>query len=468
MFTKRDYIALFVILILSCILTTFLCSNIGKKDLIMIYVATVLLFIEIYLLIYNRKLSILLFIVSFPLLVTARRVVYFDFLIFKVTYESIYITILFLKDFKNIAYKFKEAYYLGKQELLYIIFIVLFVIFAINSSIFSNNIARSIGYAYISVIVPIMFALCVYVNFDRKNIKQVIYALILQCDLSCLYGFSQIITNKIPFNQIASSRIYITFGFHNINIFAGIVILILPFILNELLYGKNTKKEIYYLFVSLLLCVTGLYVTFTRGAWLAFFISVLIMLLSKKYRKLFYLLGVFCVVFVKPVLSYVLRRGTNMDFSMNESSIARLQSLYTSIVIILKYPFGIGGGNFEELYKKYMIDGYYLMPDSLRSKIVVASYSLEAAHNLWLQIATEFGVLCAIIFFVILINRLILAIKNFNIFRAEVACIISYLIFSVLTGVEFEHKGIITATIIIWIIIISIELKREKSLEAER
>lgn len=459
--TKKDYIVLFVILLSSALITVFLCSNIGKKDMIMFYAATVLLLIETYLILYNKKLSILLFIASFPIIVTARRVVYFDFLIFKVTYETIYITILFIKNFKDISFKIKEAYFLGNNELLYIIFVFMFALFSINSAFFSSNILRSIGYSYISIIVPIMFALCIYINFDKGNIKQIINALILQCDLSCLYGFSQIITNKIPLSQIASNRLYITFGFHNVNIFAGIVILILPFILNEILYHNNAKKEKYYYLISFIICILGLYITFTRGAWLAFFLSVMIMLISKRYKKLFYLIGLFCIAFIKPALTYILKRGTNMDISMNESSIARLQSLYTSIVMILKYPFGIGGGNFEEYYKKYMIEGYYFMPENLRSKIIVASYSLQAAHNLWLQIATEFGIICAIIFFAILINRLIIAIKNFNNLRAEVACIVSYLIFSILTGVEFEHKGIITATIIIWIVIIIIQIKKK-------
>lgn len=460
--TKRDYIVILFIIILSFMVSILNYKELGVKDTAMLFAATFALFFEVYLLNKDINLSILLFIFSFPFLVTARKAVYFDLFLFKITYETIYITILFIFCFKDIKNFINEIYYKQQDKLNYIIYIFIFVIFSLNSAIFSDNIKRSFASTYIAVVVPVMFALSVYVRFRNKNFKHIIYAFILQCDLSCIYGIFQIISNRITPFTIVEKRLNITFGYHNVNIFAGIVILILPFILNEILYSKNSKRIQSFLIISLFFCTGGLFITFTRGAWIAFFLSVLIILISKKYKKLFYVLIALCIAFIKPAMTFILKRGTNMDLLMNESSIARLQSLYTSLFIMIRYPFGIGGGNFANVYKRCIIEGYYMMPKGLRDNITVASYNLEAAHNLWLQIAAEFGIISAAAFFIIILNRFINAVKNFKNCRAEVACIISYLIFSVLTGVEFEHKGIITMTIIIWTVFMIIEFKRNQ------
>jgi O-antigen ligase len=201
---------------------------------------------------------------------------------------------------------------------------------------------------------------------------------------------------------------------------------------------------------------------------LAFIVSVPVIFISRRYKYLLIGGGLLGIGAANPVISYIVRRGTSTSLYSNESTIARLQSIFTSTEIFKSLPFGVGAGNFAEFYKLFSIKGYLAMPEEFRTKILVASYNLEAAHNLWLQIAVELGIICAVVFMAIVINRLLAAIKSFRYNRPAVGAILAYLVFSVLTGVEFEHKGVITITLVIWLIFGIIEINNREGCHNER
>jgi O-antigen ligase len=115
-----------------------------------------------------------------------------------------------------------------------------------------------------------------------------------------------------------------------------------------------------------------------------------------------------------------------------------------------KYPFGIGAGNFPDAYKVFSFQGYLSMPQSIRFNAITAHYTLEHAHNLLLQIGVEFGIVAAVIFIIIIINRLKLCLRNIEFNRGVFNSILIYSLFSVITGNQFDHKGVITPTIIIF------------------
>lgn len=457
--TRVHIINLFILIVFSSAISLLNFSRLGVKDSGMLFMATALITVAIYLAFKDKKKSLLLFIISLPILVTARKAFYFDFLIFKITYETIYVSFIFILSFKDILEWCKSLYNSqNKTTLNFIIYVGIFGVFAINSSIFSLDIMRSLGYTFISVIVPIMFMLCVIIIFKREDINSIYYALFIQISFSSLYGFYQVFSN----GKSLSDRSVLTFGYHNVNIYAGLVILLIPFMMEMFFYGKRKIRERVLLGGILLLNTFALYITFTRGALLAFLISVPIIFISKRYKWILYGIGALGIVAAKPGFSYIVRRGTSTSLFSNESTIARIQSLFTSGKIFESLPFGVGAGNFAEFYKAFSIKGYLAMPEGFRTGILVASYNLEAAHNLWLQILVELGIVCAVVFLVIIINRLKLSIKNFRSNRPAIGAILAYLVFSMLTGVEFEHKGVITITLVIWLIFGIIEINNRE------
>lgn len=451
-------------MLLSLIISTIICSlyysKLGLKELLMIFIATNLLAYMVLLIKKDVKTTLLIFIASLPILVIGRKICYVDFLFLKVTYEDIYLTTLFFLKFKEI----KNYYIENSKQIVsnFMIFIIIFLIFSLNSVIFSNNILNSLRHVYLGVITPIMFMVAIQVFLNKKDVRKVYYLLILSMNFSCLYGFLQISRGGIAFDAIKSNRILLTFGYHNVNIFAGILLLILPLVLDLILYSENSKKIKVFLFVSLFLQVLALGISFTRGAWLTFLICIFIMLSSKKYKRLLIIYIIAGLVVMKPLLTYIISRGTGtVTFLSNQSAAGRIQAIFTSFRIMFEYPFGIGMGNYQEVYKRFAIDGYMMIPRQLRWKMTAASFSLEHAHNLFLQIGVELGIITLIIFVLVLLNRLKLALKKYSINRGLFVSIIIYAIYAVVTGNELNHKGVISGTLILFMYFSLIQINND-------
>jgi len=468
---KDNLKAILIILAISMISGIILRKSVGIKDAGMFSMATAFLLFEIYYSFVDIKKSILLFIISFPILVTARKICYFDFLFFKFTYEAIYIQFIFIANFKMIlAYLKRVLIYKNSLNAKFIVLSIIFIIFAFNSSIFSKNIIKSVGAAYLGVLIPIMFMLIIVAIFKKNEIDKIIYSLILSIDLSCLYGFFQIFKNHISFNMIESRRYLITFGYHNINIFAGILITVFPILSEKILYNKKNKKENIFLYVSLAIYLSALFITYSRGAWISSIFAVFIILISKKYKKFVYVFTALILLGARWIIPFILHRGrVHVMFFSNESMVARVQSIFTSAAILFKNPFGIGGGNFASAYNEYALKGYLIMPKDYRIRIPIANYPLEMAHNLVLQIAVEFGLVCVIVFLIIIINRVVAIFKNYRLNRGIFTSIMVWAIFSITTGTEFNHKGVITGTLIMWLIfgLVSLNVKEGNSYEKD-
>lgn len=469
-FSKKNYKILGSIIVISIVVFLFLLNKIGIKDSGMVSLATAMLIFQLYYASIDMKKSILLFIVSFPIFVTARKVVYFDVLFIKVTYESIYITIMFILNIKKIGKLVKSKLYNKESYSSKFVFLIIsFVVLATNSNIFSEHILKSLSSTYISIFVPVMFMLIILVNFKSEDIKNIYFALILSIDLSCFYGFSQVITNRMSLGDVMRNRNFITFGYHNVNIAAGIILLIVPLVLELILYRKLNKKEKIFVYGSFFVNIIALLITFTRGAWLCFLIVTFIMLISKKYKKIFYFFGIAFLISSKWIITFILQRGqVNVEILKNESIMARLQAIVASSIIVIQYPFGAGAATFAELYKKYAMNAYLAFPESFRINAPVANYAMENAHNLWFQVAVEFGIVCSILFFIIIINRFKVIFQNYSENRGLFTTIIIYIIYSVLTGNEFDHKGVITGTLIMWLIFAIVELNNKEDCLNER
>lgn len=468
-FIKEKYKILIFITLIAIALSAIFLKDLGLKDAAVFFIGTVMLFLEIYLIFLDKKKSLLLFIISFPIIVTARKVCNFDFLFLRITYETIYITFFFLINYKNVSSKIKELLKNGKsKEFKFIMQIFIFSIFAVVSCIFSVITLHSMSEVFISVFVPFFFMICILITFTKEDLSNIIFSLVISIDLSCIYGFSQMFSNHIPLRAIGANTDLLTFGYHNVNIFASILIIISPFMLQQILYRKNSNKAKVFLFISLGINLLALFLTHTRGAWLTFVAVAFLILISKKYRKIMYIFIAGGVLVAKPVLTYILSRGTTTSIFVDESAIARVQSIFTCVKMMILYPFGVGPGNFAAMYKRYAEAGYLLMPQSMRIKINMPNYVLENAHNLWLQIGVEYGLVCLIVFMIIIINRLIVAFSNYKENRATIIAIVSYFIMSVTSGVEFNHKGVITGNLILWLVFAMIELNKSKTTLPDR
>lgn len=164
----------------------------------------------------------------------------------------------------------------------------------------------------------------------------------------------------------------------------------------------NWKKKLGLLALSLLLA-TCLLLTFARGAWLGFFAGFLFLLIFTGWRRLvaalviLALLASLTVLLAPPVIKAQLDSFAKLG--SDTSSIDRLLIWKTGWRIFLDRPvFGHGLNTFMSVFEKYKPADY---------KWIVY------AHNCFLQIAAETGIIGLLVFLWFCASILIRAISKF-------------------------------------------------------
>lgn len=457
---KQNLIKLILSTFLAVICGVLAINKVGIKDGATFTLSVILTICIMILVRKDVKKATYLFIISMPILVTARKLLYADFFILKLNFESIIIVYIFAIKYKEILEKFKKLFkenYISKK-LFY--FSGFFIVASYVSSVFSHNFINSLQLTTTSVLIPALLIIIIVGIFDKGDIKNITYSLIISINLSCLYGIVQVLGIGLNLNVIKTSREYLTFGYHNVNIFVNIALLVYPLLLSELLYKNTSKKEKIFLMGSLLLQTGSIFITFSRGAWLALAIVVVAIFFSKKYKIIFVAMMVMGLLLSNLLLPSILSRGSgNQSFLANTSNTARILSIYTSKEIIENNIYGVGFGNFNEKYRDYVISGYLSINEEDRKQMSTPLYSLEHAHNFFLSIGVELGIFTLVAVILIFAERIIKCIKKFNINRAILISIGMFIFIGLTTGIELNHKGVVTNMYILWIIFSLITLQ---------
>ncbi len=193
-----------------------------------------------------------------------------------------------------------------------------------------------------------------------------------------------------------SIRVVGTFG--NPNVFGEYLVMIIPLAISLIFLLKGKNK------IPMILCagamLTTLVFTWSRGAWLAMLVALVLFLFMYKGLGFKFIFPALCALPLLPVLLPDSITSRIMSIGdMTDSSTAYRFSIYTSSLrLILDYFFtgiGVGATVFSSVYAKYALSG-----------AVFAQHS----HNLYMQILAELGVLGALSFIALLVNyaRLIL------------------------------------------------------------
>lgn len=439
-----------IILLLTAIFTV---TKLGVKDGATFTMSVALIILMLIVSKKDMKKAMYIFIISLPILVTARKLFYLDLGIVRLNFESIVIIYFFTLNYKYIRGKF-TCLTNSKNTRRYSYYIILFVIASYTSCFFSKDILDSIGLNTTSILIPIILMITVVGVFDKVDIKRIVYSLIICINLSCFYGYVQMLSIGTSISVIKQARENITFGYHNTNIFVVIALLIYPLLLNELFYKNNNKKENMFLVSSLMIQTVAIALTFSRGAWLSLALVFVAMLFSKKYRVLFAIISIVGVLSASTILPIIMNRGnTNTGGILtNQSTTARLQSICTSTEIIKDNLFGVGYGEFNNSYREYAVKGYFDIPEEIRDAMRSPFYTLENAHNFFLHIGVELGVVTLVCIILIFFNRIVMCFKSYKENRGFFIAIIMFVFLGLTTGIELNHKGVLTNTYILWLI----------------
>ncbi|WP_196598340.1 O-antigen ligase family protein [Pectinatus frisingensis] len=242
---------------------------------------------------------------------------------------------------------------------------------------------------------------------DEQQIKKIVFVLGSAALIVILYGFVQYIaginttamdwTDNSAFPGM-TTRVFSTWK--NPNLLAGYLDIILSLAFGLFFYTKNRKFRIIIggLFLLALICLG---MTYARGA--LFSIAIVIILYALCYNKriiLPFIVLAFVLLYADPIL---IDRMMSVFTSMDTSSELRIALWESTIEMILDHPLlGIGWGAYYFVYPSY---DFYMQGNFIK---------IVHAHNMYLNIAAEVGLIGFAGFISCFIGSLWRSLKNFK------------------------------------------------------
>jgi len=298
----------------------------------------------------------------------------------------------------NLLFKFKTN-----------IILISLLIWTLISAVFAyhKSLALASTLGFIILISITLFETKILINF-----KKFIYKLLLPI---MTLGIT-IASSYIIYNYFSSTLRRATGVFSNVNDTGTLLIISLILIISYFEYLNNNYK--YLVLIPGLLNLLALLLTFSRGAFIGFIAGLAIYnLRSKKHLVIFILIFIliFSFIYSNPKLNKRFIKSLTIEDNMD-----RINIWMSSLKMIKAHPIqGVGPGNFPKVYPSYR----WVEKKSNRYK--------SFAHNIFLNMAVETGIVGFILFTILIILVLSMGIKLFNnnpIHRGIVAALIAVLI----------------------------------------
>ncbi|MCD6574833.1 O-antigen ligase family protein [Candidatus Aerophobetes bacterium] len=253
------------------------------------------------------------------------------------------------------------------------------------------------------------FILFLTLNFIRTFTQRnrVFWALVAVCLISSIYAVCQFYNLEFKFwaREGGRGNIFSTFG--NPNRYSGFVGGVLPAMIGYFFVVRGIRKYILAFIIPLV--YTGMMMTFTRGALLGLFVSLLVMLFIsvrffglnffKNYLKsIIYLLCVFVVITAifstENPINYtritLTERAASAARGQETSVRQRFMIWQISLLMAKDHPIiGQGIGTYKYHYLWYQ--GKYFENPKNKDKVNLAVWAREA-HNEYVQILAETGI----------------------------------------------------------------------------
>ena len=225
----------------------------------------------------------------------------------------------------------------------------------------------------------------------EENKKKFVFLSSLSLLIVSVIGVGQYLFGMAEMRWVDVSRFgdiggRVTSLFSNPNILAVYLLLYFPFPLWATFLPENKGRMRVFYTVTTAFCAVCILLTWSRGAWLGLFLELFLFLLfhSRKTRFAIRFLPLF--LFLVPFLPNNFKSRLLSIGDLGESSIRyRLQTWQGTLRMLKTYPFGIGVGEraWRSVYPHFAISG---------------TKTVMHAHNVFLQVATELGVVGLFVF----------------------------------------------------------------------
>jgi putative inorganic carbon (HCO3(-)) transporter len=248
------------------------------------------------------------------------------------------------------------------------------------------------------VYVVFMLSYFLVVNLIRSQewVKRCINGAVFSCVIVSLYGLYQNFFGMVEqtwqdSNMFSNIEGRVVSTFSNPNVLAEYLIMLLPLILAMFIIASSPRSKLALAFAGAITAGCLIY-TWSRGAWLGFLIGILVFLLMYSKNTLTALLfGALGVPFLPLILpSSIIQRFLSIG-NLGDSSTSYRVNIWRGVVRMLKDYFssgiGIGNDSFRLVYPLYALSGIETAPH---------------AHNLYLQIFIEIGIVGLFVFLAVM------------------------------------------------------------------
>ncbi|MFT4304271.1 MAG: O-antigen ligase family protein [Candidatus Woesearchaeota archaeon] len=340
------------------------------------------------------------------------------------------------------------------------LFLAVIIYYLLNlSSFFLFPFTDGIYFSLLTCLV-LMFYIIAY-NFDEAVRDKIIYVLFAVSFISSIYGFFQyfgidyeIFVNYFGSRSEAGMRTFTTFG--NPNILGGFSVFIIPLLIGYLFSDiKNNKKTILFSLL-LLLNISSLLMSQTRGSWIAALASifVFIMLYYRNYGFSFVKRYKIVLIIIGLVLLPILIYGLNYFMSSDEfldptTANIRLYYYKNTLNMITESPsillFGRGLGSFNVHYPLYRDNRIAYQTGETQME-----FRVEHPHNEHLEILHDIGLIGYFIFLWIIFEALLILLRKKDLISLSIAVsIIGILI----DGLFSQNLRFIAIASLLWLAI---------------
>lgn len=357
-----------------------------------------------------------------------------------------------------IALVFSDDGYSFKDVSLYT---VIFLISAIGGIFITPD--KSDGFKmFLFILASLMFMRSAESGIKcEKSLLNLVWTIVIALFFMSIYAIVQnargvsvdeLLTDVVN-NKGMAGRVFSTV--ENPNNFAEIIVLILPFTIALFLQSREIWKKVALLVIASV-CILALMLTYTRGCYVSFAISVVVFIALYNWKWLLPLavFGIICIPFLpQSVVNRVLTIGSDTSSAYRiflwESTGALLRDNWLCGV-------GLGSEAFRIAYVPY-----------------AHRFAQNPAHShmLYTQILAELGAIGALSFFAFMLSSLKKGFSSFNKANRNLRCIIIAAISS-FAGISFSAateyiwfypRVMFTFFIVLGILLCAVKLEREKS-----
>jgi O-antigen ligase len=336
-------------------------------------------------------------------LVIGIMVIYFVLRFFKVGIYILAVSIPFLPDQVTIAILLLSVisgfiHWIIKEDFeidingYNTVFILMLIVFTINT-VLSVNVSGSMRDLMINSLSILMIVHLINGIEKKKDLYTLIDFIIVVGFMTAFYAFYQYFSGEpmgsgwVDPSSNISVRVFSSF--ENPNLYAEYLIMIIPLTFARFL-SVNQKKKVFYAVI----CVAQLSVlllTFSRGGWLGlvFAISIFVLLLKRDLIIKLIPLGFISLLFLP---NSIMMRIKSIGSLSDSSNFYRFQIWENSINII----------------KDFFVTGVGLGFESFRSisSLYIKDFSPYHAHNTYLELTIEIGILGLLLFIWLLVKLL--------------------------------------------------------------